>query len=113
MLDGLSSGKRPETGPMVFDGDWPGVFIRGDNAYGYITVLKSFLELHPPTEGESILESNCRCEIKQLIGLLNSSNVSPRDHSIPRLDLPIQRMKDFVTVVFIDPLIKLLLPSKG
>jgi hypothetical protein len=27
----LPSG-RPETGPMQFGDDWPGVFIRGDNA---------------------------------------------------------------------------------
>jgi hypothetical protein len=81
---------------MCFGDDWPGVFIRGDNAYGYITCLKGFLELHPPAEGESILEYNCRNEIEQLIGLLHSSNVSPRDPSLPRLKLPIQRMRDFV-----------------
>lgn len=28
----LPDGKRPETGPMQFGDDWPGVFIRGDNA---------------------------------------------------------------------------------
>lgn len=28
----LPSGSRPETGPMQFGDDWPGVFIRGDNA---------------------------------------------------------------------------------
>lgn len=28
----LSSGKRPETGPMQFGDDWPGIFIRGDDA---------------------------------------------------------------------------------
>jgi hypothetical protein len=28
----LESGERPETGPMQFGDDWPGVFIRGDNA---------------------------------------------------------------------------------
>jgi len=26
---------RPESGPMQFENDWPGIFIRGDNA-GYI-----------------------------------------------------------------------------
>jgi hypothetical protein len=31
---------RPETGPMQFGDDWPGVFIRGDNALHYA------LELH-------------------------------------------------------------------
>ena len=30
-VDALPSG-RPETGPMQFGDDWPGVFIRGDNA---------------------------------------------------------------------------------
>jgi hypothetical protein len=40
MLDGQGTGLRPETGPMCFEGDWRGVFIRGDNAFGYITVLK-------------------------------------------------------------------------
>jgi len=26
---------RPETGVMQFEGDWPGVFIRSDNAFMY------------------------------------------------------------------------------
>lgn len=26
---------RAETAPMEFEGDWPGIFIRGDNALGY------------------------------------------------------------------------------
>ena len=94
MLNRPGTGTRPETGPMEFEGDWPGVFIRGDNAYGYITCLKGFLELHPETENESILEYNCRREIEQLIELLHSSNV-PRDPNFP-LKLPFQRMKGFV-----------------
>lgn len=28
----LPSGQRPETGPMQFGEDWPGIFIRGDGA---------------------------------------------------------------------------------
>lgn len=31
MVPALESG-RPETGPMQFGDDWPGVFFRGDNA---------------------------------------------------------------------------------
>jgi hypothetical protein len=96
MIDGQGTGKRPETGPMVFEGDWPGVFIRGDSAFGYLTALNGFLELQPPTEGNSTIESNFRYAIKELIGLLHSSNVSPRDLRTPYLNLPIQRMKDFV-----------------
>ena len=96
MIHKQGSGTRPETGPMCFGDDWPGVFIRGDNAYGYITCLKELLKLHTPAEGESILEYDCRNELEQLIGLLHSSIVSSRDLSIPLLKLPIQRMRDFV-----------------
>lgn len=31
---------RPETGVMQFGDDWPGVFIRGDNAFAYAIALK-------------------------------------------------------------------------
>lgn len=34
---------RPETGPMQFGDDWPGVFIRGDDALGYYTALNVLL----------------------------------------------------------------------
>jgi len=30
---------RPETGPMQFDDDWRGIFIRGDNAMHFINEL--------------------------------------------------------------------------
>lgn len=35
---------RPETGTMKFEGDWRGVFIRGDNAFGYAMNIKMMLE---------------------------------------------------------------------
>jgi hypothetical protein len=34
---------RPETGPMQFGSDWPGIFIRGDNAGGYAQCLRNLL----------------------------------------------------------------------
>jgi hypothetical protein len=34
---------RPETGPMKFGDDWTGVFIRGDNAAGYVTALRALV----------------------------------------------------------------------
>jgi len=34
---------RPETGAMQFGDDWPGLFVRGDNATGYHTALHSAL----------------------------------------------------------------------
>jgi hypothetical protein len=35
--------ERVETGPVQFGDDWPGVFIRGDNAFGYAGVLDAAL----------------------------------------------------------------------
>ncbi len=36
---------RPETGPMKFGSDWTGVFIRGDDAFGYAMMLERLLKL--------------------------------------------------------------------
>jgi len=36
--------ERVETGPVQFGDDWPGVFIRGDNAGYYALVLKEVLQ---------------------------------------------------------------------
>lgn len=36
--------KRAETGPMQFGDDWPGVFIRGDNAAHFVHGLEHLLE---------------------------------------------------------------------
>ena len=35
---------RPETGAMKFGGDWPGVFVRGDNAGMYALHLETLLD---------------------------------------------------------------------
>lgn len=34
---------RPETGPMKFGDDWRGVFIRGDDAFGFAQYLKTHI----------------------------------------------------------------------
>lgn len=34
---------RVETGPVQFNDDWPGIFIRGDNAAYYAFMLESYL----------------------------------------------------------------------
>ncbi len=36
--------ERLETGPVQVPGDWPGIFIRGDNAAYYSMVLGAFLD---------------------------------------------------------------------
>lgn len=35
---------RVETGPVQFGEDWPGVFIRGDNAFAYRLALSNVLK---------------------------------------------------------------------
>jgi len=35
--------KRRETGPIQFGDDWPGIFIRGDEALGMAVYLEAFL----------------------------------------------------------------------
>lgn len=43
----LASGpdRRVESGPLQFDDDWPGVFIRGDDALGYAMLLDRAVEV--------------------------------------------------------------------
>lgn len=36
--------KRPETGPCQANDDWPGVFIRGDNASNFSLWLREIIE---------------------------------------------------------------------
>jgi len=35
---------RVETGPVQFGDDWPGVFLRGDNAVGYGQLLREVVQ---------------------------------------------------------------------
>ena len=44
-LDEVSGfGSRVETGPLQINDDWPGLFIRGDNAFHYAAHLAVVLE---------------------------------------------------------------------
>jgi hypothetical protein len=61
---------RAETGTMKFEGDWRGVFIRGDNAFGYAMNIKMMLE-HP----ESTMRQEIgRVSMEGLLELLLSSD---------------------------------------
>jgi hypothetical protein len=35
--------ERVETGPIMFEGDWPGTFIRGDDAHNFACMLRELL----------------------------------------------------------------------
>ena len=64
---------RIETGPIQFGDDWPGVFIRGDNAMHYGFSLQTFLDSNRSTQmgwvEKAILESLVKilmsCDIRE------------------------------------------------
>lgn len=41
MSDGYIDGPRQDTGPLKIGQDWPGYFMRGDEAIGTATVLRA------------------------------------------------------------------------
>lgn len=56
---------RPETGPMQFGDDWPGVFIRGDNALFYAKAVESALRLLPESSwSEKAMLNNLMNDLK-------------------------------------------------
>jgi hypothetical protein len=69
--------ERVETGVVQFGDDWPGVFIRGDDAFNYANMLKAVLH---STEAGSI----ARVATKELIDLLESSNVNNQSKATPQ-----------------------------
>ena len=48
---------RVETGPLQIGDDWPGVFIRGDNAFYYAMNLRNALDKKDDAFTEIVLES--------------------------------------------------------
>lgn len=69
---------RPETGTMQFGDDWPGVFIRGDNAGWYAMMLQGLLDDLEDSEqrdsyGIAIIT------LRGLVNLLSNSNVEVAD----------------------------------
>ena len=62
--------KRVETGVTQFGDDWPGIFIRGDDAFHYAQCIKAMLG-GGETEMDAIYRGYCR----GIVGLLESSNV--------------------------------------
>lgn len=61
---------RIETGVLQIGNDWPGVFIRGDNAIYYAYLLRSFID--NPEDGfnkamcEQIIELLSSCDIRSI-----------------------------------------------
>lgn len=65
-------GPRVETGPIAFGDDWPGVFIRGDNAAYYALNLRMLLN------GKAAHDVICNATVHGLLSTLESSNLVRR-----------------------------------
>jgi hypothetical protein len=63
----LGEHTRVETGAVQFNSDWPGVFIRGDNAVGYAMCLEQALKI---LKSESDLHDGCQ-DFALAIALVN------------------------------------------
>lgn len=66
--------KRVETGPLQFGDDWPGVFIRGDNAAAYAMNLQLLLESEAFKDTLS-LDVFAMTTLRGLLALLGSCDV--------------------------------------
>ena len=60
--------QRAETGILEFEGDWPGVFIRGDNAAGFAMSLQMVLT-------QSTADPMSKMIVEGLLHLLEGSDV--------------------------------------
>jgi hypothetical protein len=76
-------GGRVETGPIQFGNDWPGTFIRGDNAAYYALLLNHLLET-----GEVDLVS--KIQLRGLVDELNGSIIGPSSERISSLILKLR-----------------------
>ena len=51
--------ERVETGSIQFDDDWPGVFIRGDNASYYCLIISQYLDKVDNPLDKMVLKELC------------------------------------------------------
>ena len=93
-----SEGPEPriETGVVSFGDDWPGVFIRGDNAHGYLHSLQHIFEavkqLDPDNEDNQLVLLSV-LHTESLLVILRESGlgqVKPADRKYPT-----QYLKEF------------------
>lgn len=78
-VEGLQG--RIETGPLQINEDWPGTFIRGDNAAYYARMLGVLLAAHEEqdTDYEPFGDSIAWAVMKSLYKDLTGSNVHALD----------------------------------
>lgn len=76
---------RLETGVVQEEGDWPGVFIRGDNAFAYAGQLRAALSMMPKGDDiNSVLARNALAGLANLLSSCNTAN-KPEPQMIARV----------------------------
>ena len=65
--------RRVETGPVMFGEDWPGLFLRGDDCFRYVSALRELVLDN--AEGGYLT----RRAVMGLIDMLESSNCKNND----------------------------------
>lgn len=71
------TGERVETGPTQIGDDWPGIFIRGDNAVAFATILEMYLDDMKDNAPASETAHINRSVVQGLANLLRSCTVKP------------------------------------
>lgn len=68
--------KRIETGVVSFDDDWPGIFIRGDDALKYSNYLCDLLR---KTDADSFTTVLVKGQLRVLQGLLQECEIKKEE----------------------------------
>jgi len=72
---------RIESGPVTFGSDWPGLFLRGDDALHYAHQLQYFLDMVDENEVDAISLHYVRALLRDLL------SVHVEDDKVPRQKL--------------------------
>jgi hypothetical protein len=69
--------QRVETGKVQIGEDWPGVFIRGDNAMHYAITLRGFLRKHGHGDDDALAVAVLRGLVGVLMEARNDNGIAP------------------------------------
>ena len=76
-----AEGGRVETGPVQFGDDWPGIFIRGDNAFSYAMELQNAMAKMPECLEKTQMKWLC-----ELLGCAVVNPIKPEKIKVPTID---------------------------
>lgn len=57
--------QRPESGPMCFGEDWPGLFLRGDHCFAFADALRALIGAQPENDRPLYMSLEGLCELME------------------------------------------------